>query len=162
MDTIKLRGVVAEDFVNYKKPSMFLITSFCNFKCCTEAGIPNSVCQNEPMVRDTKIVDIHIDKLIDFYIKNDITKAIVFGGLEPMLQFEEMWNFINEFRKVSQDDVVIYTGYNKDEVVSEINKLKDFGNIVVKFGRFVPDQKSHFDEVLGVELCSPNQYGERI
>lgn len=162
MDTIKLRGVVAEDFVNYKKPSMFLITSFCNFKCCIEAGIPNSVCQNEPMVRDTKIVDIHIDKLIDFYIKNDITKAVVFGGFEPMLQFEEVWNFINKFRKVSQDDVVIYTGYNKDEIVSEINKLKEFGNIIVKFGRFVPDQESHFDDVLGVELCSPNQYGEKI
>ena len=73
-----------------------------------------------------------------------------------------MWNFINEFRKVSQDDVVIYTGYNKDEIVSEINELKDFGNIIVKFGRFVPDQESHFDETLGVELCSPNQYAERV
>jgi len=31
-------------------------------------------------------------------------------------------------------------------------------NIIIKFGRFIPDQKSHMDETLGVELASPNQY----
>ena len=31
-------------------------------------------------------------------------------------------------------------------------------NIIIKFGRFIPDQKSTFDSVLGVELASQNQY----
>jgi len=159
---MKLRGIVAEDFLNYKKPSMFLITSYCDWKCCEEAGIPHSVCQNEPMVNDTKIVDFKDKHIIQSYLDNDITKAIVFGGLEPMLQFEEMREFIKEFRKVSNDDVVIYTGYNKEEILPEIDELKKLGNIIVKFGRFVPNDESHFDDVLGITLCSLNQYGERI
>ena len=29
---MNLKGVKLEDFVNYKKPSMFLITCFCDWK----------------------------------------------------------------------------------------------------------------------------------
>jgi hypothetical protein len=37
-----------------------------------------------------------------------------------------------------------------------------FDNIIVKFGRFIPDDEKRFDEVLGVELASHNQYAEVI
>ena len=164
MNSIKLRGIVMEDFCNYKEPSMFLITSYCDFKCCHEAGLPESVCQNEPMIKDTEVKDYDIDHIIQAYLDNDISQAVVFGGLEPMMQFTEVLNFIDEFRKVSDDPVIIYTGYNKDELEVELEDLIKYGkkNIIVKFGRFVPDQESHLDEILGVELCSPNQYGERL
>ena len=162
MGSIRLRAVVDEDFLNYKEPSMFLITCFCDFKCCHEAGIPESVCQNEPMIEGTSIMELDNDYIIKHYLDNDITKAVVIGGLEPILQFPEVREFIRDFRKVSNDTVVIYTGYDKEEILPEIDELKKLGNIIVKFGRFVPDQESHLDEALGIELCSPNQYGERI
>ena len=41
---IHLKGVIMEDFVNYAKPSIFLITCQCDWKCCHEANIPISVC----------------------------------------------------------------------------------------------------------------------
>jgi hypothetical protein len=41
------------------------------------------------------------------------------------------------------------------------NLLKGYGNIVVKFGRFIPNQEKHYDSVLGVELSSFNQYAKR-
>lgn len=153
-----------EDFCNYKEPSMFLITSYCDFKCCHEAGLPESVCQNEPMIKDTEVKEYDIGHIIQAYLDNDISQAVVFGGLEPMMQFTEVLNFIDEFRKVSDDPVIIYTGYNKDELEVELEDLIKYGkkNIIVKFGRFVPDQESHFDNVLGVELCSPNQVAERV
>ena len=164
MNSIRLRGIVMEDFCNYKEPSMFLITSYCDFKCCHEAGLPESVCQNEPMIKDTEVKAYDIDHIIQAYLDNDISQAVVFGGLEPMMQFTEVLNFIDEFRKVSDDPVIIYTGYNKDELEVELEDLIKYGkkNIIVKFGRFVPNQESHLDEILGVELCSPNQYGERL
>jgi hypothetical protein len=34
--------------------------------------------------------------------------------------------------------------------------------VIVKFGRFIPNQKSHYDEILGVNLVSPNQYAKII
>ena len=40
--------------------------------------------------------------------------------------------------------------------------LKKYSNIIIKFGRFIPNQKPHYDPVLGVELASDNQYGEKI
>ena len=60
------------------------------------------------------------------------------------------------------DDIVIYTGYNFDEIRYQVLTLKQFENIIIKFGRYLPDQDSHFDEVLGVSLASNNQYGEKI
>lgn len=35
---IALKGLVEEDFINYKKPSMFLIFPYCSFKCDEECG----------------------------------------------------------------------------------------------------------------------------
>ena len=43
-----------------------------------------------------------------------------------------------------------------------INNLKQFPNIIIKFGRFIPNQQSHYDEVLGINLASDNQYAKKI
>ena len=49
-----------------------------------------------------------------------------------------------------------------EEVPEWIQQLATYGNVIVKFGRYVPNQKHIFDEVLGVELASDNQYAERF
>lgn len=158
---MKLRGYVEEDFTNYKKPSMFLITPYCDFKCCIENG--NNICQNMDVVK-APIIDIDNDELIKRYLNNPITKSIVFGGLEPMDSFDEVREFINILRWDYNcfDDIVIYTGYTADEIIDQCMRLSKFANVIVKFGRFIPDQKSHFDEVLGIKLASPNQYAVEL
>ena len=159
---MKLKGINTEDFVNYKKPSMFLITSYCDFKCCKELNIDVGICQNEPLAQ-SKIKDMSLEYLYDKYRDNPITKSIVFGGLEPFLQFEELLSFIQYFRdRNCLDDIVIYTGYYKEEIEDKIQKLQEYPNIIIKYGRFIPNQESHFDEVLGVKLASENQYAEKI
>lgn len=161
MDVIHLRGIVMEDFCNYKKPSMFLITTTCDWKCCHDGGFSESVCQNEPMIRDTKITEYTIKNIYDAYTHNRISKAIVFGGLEPFKQVDEIISFIKYFREHDCfDDIVIYTGYNKDEIDTSL--FSNFGNIIIKFGRYIPNQKPHYDEILGIELASDNQYAENI
>lgn len=158
-----LKTVIDEDFVNYKLPSMFIGTAFCGGKCCIEAGVPLSVCQNDEW-RTIEPTYIDDTELCRRYLQNSITKVIVFGGLEPFEQFSEMCNFLatlrNDFK--CNDDVVIYTGYYPGELASELELLKYYGNIVVKFGRFVPNAQRRYDPVLGVELASDNQYAERI
>ena len=37
-DSITLRGFLDEDFIQYKKPAMFLGTATCDWKCCHDAG----------------------------------------------------------------------------------------------------------------------------
>ena len=158
---MRIKDVKVEDFLNYKKPSLFIITSICDWKCCRECHIPESVCQNNPLVKNPT-VDINDNKIIKLYLENDIVKAVVFGGLEPMLQFQELVSFIDKFRKVSEDDIVIYTGYYKNKIKKEVEILKKYKNIIIKFGRYIPNRKSKYDEVLGVTLASDNQYAEKI
>lgn len=150
-----------EDFVNYKKPSMFLAFPTCTFKCERECG--KKMCQNSELVNAPDI-NIKVVDLVDRYLSNPITSAIVCGGLEPMDSFEDLWRFIFYLRcKGNNDDVVIFTGYYKDEIPKEyLYRLTTVPNIVIKFGRFIPNQQPHYDEVLGVKLASDNQYAERI
>ena len=160
---MKIKTIVDEDFVNYKVPVMYIGTSRCNGKCCREAGIPLSVCQNDGW-RANANVEMADDDIIKRYLDNDITSAICFAGLEPFEQFDEMFEVIRKLRTEyhCDDAVVIYTGFNQNEILSQIEALKQFKNIVVKFGRFVPNQEKHYDDVLGVWLASPNQFAEVI
>ena len=156
---MKVINIIPEDFVNYKKPSIFIGFPYCTFKCNKEAG--KIVCQNYES-RNAELIDVSCEEIVKAYLENPLTSAIVFGGFEPFCSFNEMLMLISEFRKYTDDDIVIYTGYNKDEIINETSILKDFCNIIVKFGRFKPDTEQHYDEVLGVKLFGDNQYAEKI
>lgn len=154
-----IKGIQDEDFVNYKKPSMFISFPSCTWKCDRECG--KKVCQNGALVT-TPNIEISVKTIIDRYINNPITKAVVCGGLEPFDTWNDLQEFVIELRQKSQDDIVIYTGYKKEEISYAVDWLNLFPNIILKFGRFVPDQQKHYDEVLGIYLASDNQYAERI
>ena len=158
---MRIKGVLDEDFVNYKLPAMVISSCTCSFKCEKESGI--DCCQNGNLVH-SETLNVPDGYLIERYQSNPITKAIVIGGLEPFDQWEELYGFISRLRVDygCGDDVVIYTGYNRDEIEGEILMLCGFDNIVVKFGRFIPGCEPHDDKVLGVKLASDNQYAERI
>lgn len=160
---MRVKTIKDEDFVNYKKACMFIGTITCDGKCCKDANIPLSTCiNNEWNHQPTITIDDHV--LIERYLHNDLTSAIVFGGLEPFLQFDEVLHFIyllrNEYN--CHDDVILYTGYYKNEIIDQVKQLSYIDHIIIKFGRYKPNEKSHFDEVLGIKLASLNQYAERI
>ena len=158
-----IKGIIDEDFVNYKKPAMVIEFPYCDLKCDKECGKP--ICQNSPLI---KIPNIKIEEeyIIEKYLKNPITEAIVCQGLEPLDTMVMLFLFIKKFREFSDDDIVIYTGYNKEEKrpqdLIEFIKRNQYRNIVIKYGRYIPDQTPHYDEVLGVNLASDNQYAERL
>lgn len=153
-----LKGVIFEDFVNYRKPSMVLEFPICkNFKCDKECG--ERVCQNSLLAQSPNI-EIYPISLIKKYLNNPISEAIVCQGLEPFDSWPDLIDFLYCFRQHSQDDFVIYTGYTEKEIQDKIDTLKNFKNVIIKFGRYIPNQPKHFDEVLGVSLASPNQYAK--
>ena len=88
--------------------------------------------------------------------------AIVFQGLEPFDSWSDMYFLIQMLRKETNDDIVIYTGYYPDEITTYLLYLVAYDNIIIKFGRFIPDEKSHKDKLLGVELVSPNQFAVKL
>lgn len=157
-----IKDLIDEDFTNYKKPCMYIAASKCNWKCCIEQGLDISICQNSQIARQNDF-SVTIPELYDRYINNPITESILFSGLEPMLQFEDVLETVKYFRNNGcNDDFVIYTGYYKEEIYDKVEELSKYKNIVIKFGRYKPDSEKHKDKILGVELISNNQYAERI
>ena len=154
-----IKQLLDEDFINYKKPSMFIGFPSCSWKCDKECGM--QVCQNSALA-SSPIKDIGFKTIVNRYINNPITSSVVCGGLEPFDTWDDLYVLITYLRLLTQDDIVIYTGYYKEEIEVYIDELKVFPNIIIKFGRYIPDQEKHYDEVLGVYLASDNQYAERI
>lgn len=154
-----IKTIVDEDFSNYKKTSMLIGFPSCTWKCEKECG--KQVCQNGALATSPNH-EIEISSIVKRYMDNNLTSAIVMGGLEPMDSFIDLIDLITQFRQVTNDDIVIYTGYHKEEIENYIEILKVIPNIIVKFSRFIPDHEKHYDEVLGVWLASDNQYGEKI
>lgn len=152
---MKIKGLITEDFVNYKKASMTIIFPYCTFKCGKD------YCQNSSLAK-APIIEISVDDLVNKYINNPITEAVVMQGLEPFDSWDDLKKFVQKLREYNNDDIVIYTGYNKDEVIEYVKELSIYPNIIVKFGRYIPNQEKHYDDVLGVHLASNNQYAERI
>lgn len=156
---MKIKNLIDEDFVNYKKPAMFIGTSSCDFKCDKECG--RQICQNSDLAK-APIIEIDDEEIIQRYIANPITEAIVCGGLESFDSFNELFNLIYILRQKNNDDFVIYTGYYPEEIQDKIKKLFMFKNIIIKFGRFIPDKPHRFDKTLGIELSSDNQFALTI
>ena len=158
---MKLKGIVDSDISNYKKISMFVITNTCSLKCDKENG--NNYCQNSGLLSSPDI-EISADELYERYVKSKLSEALVIGGLEPFDSIADLLEIMVTFRGVHKctDDIVIYTGYRKEEISSELFILRDYKPFIVKFGRYRPNQKPHFDEILGVELANDEQYAEYI
>lgn len=164
-----------EDFTSYRKPSMVIGFPSCTFKCEKEFGC-NGMCQNLALATAPNI-EVGYGHIVDRYLKNPITKAIIMAGLEPFDSALSLVGLINYFRKHTDDDIVIYTGYTEEEVkdmkytiyyswgkqsYSYFGEIVKHPNIIIKYGRYRPNEESHYDDVLGVKLASSNQYAERV
>lgn len=158
---MRIKNIIHEDFVNYKKASMFINMGTCDFKCARDGGFDKSVCQNSTLAH-TPDIDISDNTIIQWYIENPITEAIVVGGMEPFTYWEDLKIFIKSFREKSSDEIIIYTGYYPHEILEQLLELTKYENIILKFGRFILNAEKKFDNVLGVELASNNQYAYHL
>ena len=150
-----LKGIIDSDTVNYKKISMVLEFPTCSWKCDRDCG--KQVCQNSKLATAPNI-EISDDDIIKMYKANPLHEALVCQGLEPFDSLGDIYHFVRKFREKSSDDIVIYTGYTVEEIYMYIEEFKRFKNIIIKLGRFIPDDESRYDPLLGVTLASSNQY----
>ena len=133
---------------------MFLLFPKCSMKC-------GKRCQNAALLQE-RTIDVRIDDIVERYMNNPITHAVICAGMEPFDSWDDLQDLVVAFRCKCNDEFVIYTGYNKDEIQNQIEWLKQFSNIIIKYGRYIPNNEPHYDEVLGVYLASPNQVAEQI
>lgn len=169
---MKIKGLLDEDMVNYKKCSMYIAFPNCSFKCDKECG--EDVCQNYALA-SSPTLEIGPAEICERYKDNTLNHAVVLGGLEPLDSPYDLLSIIDCFRNVYkiEDDIVIYTGYTEEELTIEdslyskvlkslYENIIKYKNIIIKFGRYIPNDSPHFDEVLGVNLASKNQYAKKV
>ena len=152
---MKIKGLISEDFVNYKKPAMTIMFPRCTFKC------GEGYCQNSPLVKAENI-ELDVSDIVARYLNNPITESVVMQGLEPFDSWDDLIEFVKQLRESTDDDIVIYTGYYKEEIIDKVEILRKYKNIIIKYGRFLYNDKPIFDDILGITLASSNQYAEKI
>lgn len=158
---MKLKGIIDCDFTNYKEPVLTLEFPTCSFKCDKLNGC--QVCQNSALA-DEPDIEIYFDAIWQLYQENPLTKGFCFQGLEPLDSHVEVCALIDYIRRFKDchDIIVIYTGYNPEEQKGFTYFCKLYDNIIIKWGRFILGDEPHYDNVLGVNLASNNQYAEVV
>jgi organic radical activating enzyme len=163
-----VRKIIRDDNVNYKRTALFVGIGDCDWKCCKEAGMNASMCQNSELAK-VSAWKMTANECLDVVVhRKSFEQSVVIGGLEP---FRDMNSLLELCRAVSSRcefvdwDVVIYTGYYYNEIVEEVELIKEsVGNhrLIIKFGRYDPALPPVKDSILGVELASSNQYAKII
>ena len=160
---MKILDLIETDFVNYKKTCMTVMFPYCTFKCNQDAG--RIVCQNYES-RNSKLIDISSNEIVQRYLNNPMVEALVMQGLEPFDSFADMCELVGRFSVWCTSDIVIYTGYKEFEIENQIEMLcrfiHNYNTLIIKFGRYIPDRPTVFDELLGVTLQSDNQYAKIV
>ena len=155
---------VEDNYQDYDKPSIKIMTSVCDFKCCKEQGLDVSVCANHKYSSELP-KKVPNESILGLFNHNrTICSSIVFGGLEPLKQMSELYYLCKYLRDNGVDeDIVIYTGYYPEELnPHDMLLIISLGSIIIKFGRYIPNSKPVFDKVLGVELISDNQFAVKF
>ena len=160
-DSIKVKGIIWEDTVNYKKICTTLMFPKCDGKCNRDYG--SIICQNWRLAAAAEQT-VLIDDFIRIYKSNPLTEAIVIQGLEPFDSLIDLYTVAAALQEFNiTDDLVIYTGYYRDELKSKLKPLYNTpGHLIIKWGRYIPNHEPHYDPVLGIYLASDNQYGEQL
>lgn len=146
----------------YKKPSLYVATAKCSFKCDRECGEP--IC-SEYSKAGVRGIHYTPKQILNKYISSLHAEALVFGGMEPFDSAIDLYLCIKEFRAAYQNvPIIIWSGYTPDELneLGFLTPLLQFPNIIIKFGRYVPDDKPHYDQLLGVRLASRNQRAYKL
>lgn len=155
-----LKGIIDTDYVQYYKPCMTLMFPKCSFKCDKESG--RQICINNRLTQSPNI-EINVYTIIERYLSNDMVDTLCCAGLEPFDSPAELNRLLSLLRFCEcDDDVLIFTGYTEDEVNEQFKWIYAHKNIIIKFGRFLPETPAVFDDLLQKKLASRNQYAKRI
>ena len=94
--------------------------------------------------------EIEVADVVAEIKKETNNKKITISGGEPLLQFHGLMELLNELQDY---DIVLYTGYNRDELPQEIFPLIKY----LKSGEYIQEEQSSIIPFMG----SANQKFEK-
>ena len=91
---IHIKSILSESFVDYKKCSMLICGCTCTFKCGKE------LCQNSQLAK-SQTKEIDVEKIVEEYMKNDLTSAIVFRRVRMV---RSIFRTIGMYRSIQREN----------------------------------------------------------
>ena len=99
-----------------------------------------------------------ICKFCYFYKQNLLQKQ----NFQAKNSYVPLIIFSIEFMKKNLSKKLTNNIIAKELSISTSSFKRYFKNIIIKFGRYIPNQQAHYDDILGVNLASNNQYAIKI
>ena len=82
-------------------------------------------CSNPELQFFDVLKDVQVDKIVDF-IKTLNFEGVTISGGEPFLQIEELKLLICQLREAGIDDILVYSGFTKQELEKMHNPNVDY------------------------------------
>lgn len=123
--------------------------------CAVDCNINCKNCFNQHL-KESPILFIEAQKIIDEILLNPFNKGIILSGLEWTLQPAEMKELIY-LAKLNNLQVMVYTGLNKEYFKYQFMDIFFMSNIYIKFGSYDEKFKCNNNVKYGIKLASSNQ-----
>lgn len=79
------------------------------------------------------------DDLYRELTKNKLDKGITFSGGDPVYQYKKLINVVKKLKE-NQYDLMLYTGFSKEELEDMMNKHPKLKDFILPFDRIVTDR----------------------
>jgi len=99
-------------------------------------------CHNPSTWDLDKGIEIEIDEIVSQLKKNCLNKKVTISGGEPLLQYSAILELVKKLKKF---DIVLYTGFELDDVPKEILKFIDY----IKVGKYLKEKRTTITPYIG-------------
>jgi pyruvate-formate lyase-activating enzyme len=128
--------------------------------CAVSCSIGCKDCFNESVKQEPNRCS-YIPNILDEIQANPFNEGVILAGLEWSSQPKELIALVKEATK-RHLPIIIYTGYTSDQFIRRVPRIKEFPNVLIKYGSFNQNLRSFEHKEYGVNLASTNQHIQKI
>jgi len=86
--------------------------------------------------------EFEVDDIVDQLNKNCLNKKVTISGGEPLLQYSAVLELV---KKLNDFDIVLYTGFELEEIPKEILRFIDY----IKIGKYIKEERTTITPYIG-------------
>ncbi|MCH4890037.1 radical SAM protein [Acidaminobacter sp. JC074] len=123
--------------------------------CALDCNIGCKGCFNQSL-KEAPIFYKKADEVLDEIMSNPFNEGVILAGLEWSLQPSELMAMIKSCAS-KNIPVIVYTGHKIETFLRRVPKIKNYPEVLIKYGAYDESKLSLTHEAYGVRLASTNQ-----
>jgi len=128
--------------------------------CALDCNIGCKGCFNQSL-KEAPIFYKKADEIMDEIMSNPFNEGVILAGLEWSLQPTELLALVKS-ATVRNMPVIVYTGHDINTFLRRVPLIKQFTEVLVKYGAYDESKLSLTHEAYGIKLASTNQHIDSI